>query len=190
MSDTPSAAPPRARKARRWGLLFVGLTCSLVVDLATKAWAWNVLRDEPGQSIMLLAPTLELAFAQNTGAAFSFLAGVSWARAFFVLTAIALSSFLVFVAWRLPTIDWKGFLGVGLLLGGALGNVHDRLFRANDFGVYGVVDFIKINYPWGGSWPTFNVADIAILVGMVLLVLHRSARKTEASERSPRAEPA
>ena len=192
MSEASHPSSSNAHKLQRWALLLGALLVSLVADLQTKAWAWDVLRHEPGQSIMVLAPTFELSFAQNTGAAFSFLAGVSWARAFFVLIACALSGALLFVAWRLPTIDWKGFVGVGMLLGGALGNLHDRLFRANDLGAYGVVDFIKLNYPWGGSWPTFNIADVTILLGVVLLLLHRNSKAPARTrdDSPPRAEPA
>ena len=61
-------------------------------------------------------------------------------------------------------------VALGLVCGGALGNLHDRLFRADEIGRHGVVDFIKVNYPWGGSWPTFNIADSALVVGTILLM--------------------
>ena len=57
------------------------------------------------------------------------------------------------------------------IAGGALGNGIDRLVRLAPTGGTGVVDFIKINYPWGGSWPNFNVADALLVVGVALMLL-------------------
>jgi signal peptidase II len=58
-----------------------------------------------------------------------------------------------------------------MILAGALGNLHDRFFRADELGRPGVVDFIKVHYPWGGSWPNFNVADALLVVGVALMLL-------------------
>ena len=75
---------------------------------------------------------------------------------------------------------WLELLAFGTIAGGALGNGIDRLVRLSPRGGTGVVDFIKINYPWGGSWPTFNVADVLVAVGVAVLLL-RSFRRTPAA---------
>jgi signal peptidase II len=64
-----------------------------------------------------------------------------------------------------------GVVGAAMIFAGALGNLHDRFFRADELGRPGVVDFIKVHYPWGGSWPNFNVADALLVVGVALLLL-------------------
>ncbi|MBL4688015.1 MAG: signal peptidase II, partial [Nannocystaceae bacterium] len=65
-----------------------------------------------------------------------------------------------------------GFVAIALVAAGAAGNLHDRLVRADAAGRHGVVDFLKINYPWGGSWPTFNIADVVLLLGVGLLFFY------------------
>jgi len=110
-------------------------------------------------------PVLAIRKAYNTGAAFSFLSDASgWQRWFFVLLAIVI--ILVLVTWlrRLPAGQVRTAWSLSLILGGAAGNLIDRV-------VYGhVIDFIDVYYgSW--HWPTFNVADSAITVGAGLLLL-------------------
>lgn len=69
--------------------------------------------------------------------------------------------------------DRGGLLALGAIAAGALGNGVDRVFRAAPGGGTGVVDFIKLNYPWGGSWPTFNVADVLVALGAIYLLLRQ-----------------
>ena len=116
----------------------------------------------PGQELPLL-PFFSLVLAFNRGAAFSFLAGASgWQRWFFAGVAIVASVFLV---WMLRRGGSRALsTGVALILGGALGNLWDRLTQGR------VTDFVLLHYQ-GWSWPAFNVADSAITVGAVLLLL-------------------
>ncbi len=105
----------------------------------------------------------------NTGAAFSFLAGASgWQRWFFVVLGAAAA---VFIVWLLRSHGGQRLFAtaLALILGGALGNVVDRLLHGH------VVDFIQVHY---GGWyfPSFNVADSAITVGAVLLILDELRR--------------
>ena len=103
--------------------------------------------------------------AYNTGAAFSFLAEAGgWQRWFFVLLAIMISAGLIIWMRRLVHNAKREAIALALIIGGAIGNVIDRL-------IYGyVIDFLDFYY---GSyhWPAFNIADSAIFVGAVLLVL-------------------
>lgn len=111
-----------------------------------------------------VTPFFNFVHVLNPGAAFSFLAGAGgWQRYFFIALGLAVSAWLVrILRQRLPSLE---ALGYSLILGGALGNVADRLFRGQ------VVDFL--DFHWRQShWPSFNLADIAITSGAVLLVLN------------------
>jgi signal peptidase II len=178
----PTDAPLDSREPSRRGrivLTLVVLATTLALDLWSKAWAWNNLRR--AKPIVVIDPLLEFSFSFNLGAAFGFLNDASWSRVFFIAVTVLALGYMAWLAFTLPTRRAYGFVAVGLIAAGAAGNLHDRLVRANDGGWYGVVDFIKINYPWGGSWPTFNVADMLLLVGVLtLLVFLRREGEAEA----------
>lgn len=154
-----------------------GLACLLGggCDLQTKAWAEQALGRGAGPR-MIVDPWLELSLAYNRGTAFSFISDLGTARTIFGVFALAMVVVLLVVALR--SADRRiDLLAFGTIAGGALGNGIDRLVRLAPRGGTGVVDFIKINYPWGGSWPTFNVADVLVAVGVAVLLL-RSIRRT------------
>ena len=135
-----------------------------VIDQVTKYWFDNNL--QMYERITVIPQVLDWTLAYNTGAAFSFLAGASgWQRWLFTLIAVVVSVVLVVWLKRLkPDETWLA-VGLALVLGGALGNLVDRV-------VFGhVVDFILVH--WQSSWyfPAFNIADSAITVGAVLLAL-------------------
>jgi signal peptidase II len=168
----PTDAPTDSREPSRRSrivLTLVVLATTLALDLWTKAWAWNNLRR--AKPIMVIDPLLEFSFSFNLGAAFGFLNDASWSRFFFIAVTMLALAYMAWLAYTLPTRRAYGFVAVGLIAAGAAGNLHDRLVRANDGGFYGVVDFIKVNYPWGGSWPTFNVADALLLLGVLTLLV-------------------
>ena len=132
-----------------------------IADQVTKYFALLHLRnaDIPVTSFF----NLSLAF--NTGAAFSFLADAGgWQNLFFVGVAFVISVVILFMIRRLGANEIQVAVALTLVLGGAAGNVIDRVR-------YGyVVDFIDIYYrSW--HWPTFNIADAAITIGAILLVL-------------------
>ncbi len=134
----------------------------LVLDQATKFWIQAVF--EPYQSLQIL-PFFNLVLAFNTGAAFSFLGDAGgWQRWFFVALALVVSVVLVVWLSRLGEDDRRTAWGLALVLGGAVGNVIDRIWLGH------VVDFL--DFHWAGyHWPAFNVADMAITGGVVLLLV-------------------
>lgn len=119
-----------------------------------------------------LTPFLNLVLVHNTGAAFGFLSGAGgWQNVFFIIVALAASIFILWMYRRLSTGDKLLAIALMLVLGGALGNLIDRLIHGY------VIDFIDIYYgTW--HWPAFNVADSAITVGAVLLVVDALRPKT------------
>lgn len=140
------------------------LTAAVIVllDQATKlaAEAWLV----PYRPLDLL-PFINLTLAYNPGAAFSLLADQpGWQRWFFSALALAVSGYIVWWLRTLAAAERMQGLALGLVLGGALGNLADRLRLGM------VVDFVDLHYA-GWHWPAFNVADAGITVGVALLLL-------------------
>lgn len=130
----------------------------LALDQASKAWAVDALAD--GHEVGIVW-TLQLRLVGNTGASFSVGPGLGpWIG----LAALVIAVALVLFGPRMPTA--AGQVAVGLVLGGALGNVADRALRDGD-GLLGgaVVDFIDLQW-----WPVFNVADMGVVLGGLLLV--------------------
>lgn len=139
-------------------------------DLTTKAWAEGNLDTLPGRSMMVFEPWLEFALTYNRGTAFSLVPDLGVARWIFGLVALAVAILLLVIVVRSKASRFDAF-AFGTIAGGAIGNGIDRVFNFVPGGGTGVVDFIKLNYPWGGSWPTFNIADVLIAVGVAMLLL-------------------
>ena len=139
-------------------LLMVALL-AVVADVVTKAVV--VARLEGGRPVRLLGGFLTFSVSRNSGAAFSFAQGAT-----VVFTAVA-AGVVVVIVRTLPRLRSTGWaLTLGLLLGGAVGNLLDRLVRAPGIGRGAVVDFIQLPH-----FAVFNVADSCITVGAVLAVL-------------------
>jgi signal peptidase II len=156
----PSAAEPVARRSRA-RLLLALAGAVLALDLATKLLVVATLSDR--EPLRLLGGAVYLTEARNTGAAFSLAEG---ATVVFTLIAVVVAVVIVRTARRLYSTAWA--VALALVLGGAVGNLVDRLFRDPGFLRGGVVDFISLFDPYGGVWPIFNVADSAIVCGGVL----------------------
>ncbi len=134
----------------------------IALDQLTKALASaHLVLQKP----VAVIPFLNLTLMHNTGAAFSFLGTEGgWQRWLFVVIALAVSGGLLWWLHRLPKGETWLAVALALVLGGALGNVWDRIALGY------VVDFIDVYYgQW--HWPAFNVADSAITLGAVLLLL-------------------
>jgi signal peptidase II len=148
-STSPTTTP--AHRARLFGVLAGTAVAVLALDQLSKLWALRSLT--PGEPIDVLGSLIRLNLIRNPGAAFSIGHGATW-----VLTLIACGVlvFILMTARRLGSTAWAWALG--LLLGGSLGNLVDRLFRAPGPGRGHVVDFIDYF-----GWFIGNVADVAIV---------------------------
>ena len=162
------------QQLQRWwalAMLIFGL------DWLVKQWVDTSLRY--GQEIPVL-PFFDITLRYNTGAAFSFLADAGgWQRWFFSLIAVVV---VIGISWRLVKISssnrWEA-LSLTLILGGAIGNLYDRL-------AYGhVVDYLQFHWQQNWYFPAFNIADTAISLGVIVMLLegylnkHLTKKSTE-----------
>jgi signal peptidase II len=149
---------PQPAQTRRLRLLLAVAAVVLVLDIVTKVLAVRLLT--PGQPVSILGDTITWTLVRNSGAAFSMATGYTW-----VLTLIA-TGVVIGIIWmgrRLVSPWWA--IGLGMILGGAMGNLVDRFFRSPGPLRGHVVDFLSI-----GWWPVFNVADPSVVGGAILLV--------------------
>ncbi len=154
-ADPPAvAAPPR----RRLRLLLGVAAVVLVVDIVTKILAVELLT--PGQPVSIIGDTVTWTLVRNSGAAFSMATGYTWVL---TLVAIGVVIGIIWMGRRLVSPWWA--LGLGMILGGAMGNLVDRFFRSPGPLRGHVVDFLSV-----GWWPVFNVADPSVVGGAILLV--------------------
>lgn len=133
----------------------------IVLDQITKYIAEAQLTLHRPLEIM---PMFNFTLAYNKGAAFSFLSEAGgWQRWFFTIIAIAVSILIVFWLTRLQAHEKRQAVALSLILGGAIGNLIDRIYLGH------VIDFIEVYYDkW--YWPAFNIADSAITIGVVLII--------------------
>jgi signal peptidase II len=144
----------------------------IVLDQITKYFAIELL--EPYKAHAVIPGVLNWTLAYNAGAAFSFLHDAGgWQRWLFTILAIGVSAGLTVWLSRTARNEWRTALPFALVIGGALGNLIDRVRFGH------VTDFIEVYYQqW--SWPAFNVADSAICVGAALLILFGLGSRKEA----------
>lgn len=182
LSDPPAsaaapapAATPAPRRRPSYVFLAAVAVSALAADLATKWWAKSTLSGYDAHAhgakrLEILKGHAEFVFAQNPGGAWSFLRSVPDAlrRPFFLVISVAAIVFIVSIYRRIRPEQWALRWGLPLALGGAIGNLVDRIR-------YGwVVDFIDVFVKSGGHerhWPTFNVADVAIVFGVGLMAI-------------------
>lgn len=155
----PVPAEPAGGQLRPAGLALAVAVTVILIDQASKFVAVRELTGR--EPVEVVGELLRFRLVRNPGAAFSFATGMTW-----VLTAISATVCVVIVryAFKLGSLRWA--LALGLLLGGALGNLLDRFFRAPGFARGHVVDFIALPH-----YPVFNLADSAVVTGAVLIAL-------------------
>lgn len=126
-----------------------------LIDFATKAWALQSLSADPRP---ILGTFLKFTLLHNSGAAFSFATSFTVA---FSLLALAVVATTIYFAPKITSQGWQ--IALGLLLGGVLGNLSDRIFRTPGFLSGHVIDWIQIPH-----WPVFNIADAAICIAAAI----------------------
>lgn len=149
-------------------------------DLSTKAWAEHTLTDLPDQTLSVAGHWLEFTLAYNRGTGFSLVRDLGDARWVFGLFALVVLVVLAVMVWR-NRPDRFELVSLAAIAGGAIGNGYDRVFRLAPGGGTGVIDFVRVNYPWGGHWPLFNIADALLVVGVAALLLRRVRARPEAA---------
>ncbi|WP_420120405.1 signal peptidase II [Nakamurella sp.] len=173
MTEQPDDAPPETREEpvpapplppRKVGLLAAIASVVVILDLISKIVIVATLT--PGEPVRILGGLVYLSLIRNPGAAFSMATGMTWVLA---LIAIGVVVFIIRMAPRLRSTPWA--ISLGLVLGGAIGNLIDRIFRSPGFLQGHVVDFVSVFGPNAEYFPVFNVADSAITIGGISLVV-------------------
>jgi signal peptidase II len=145
--------------------LFVSVAAViLALDVITKIAVVETLSDRP--PVKLLGGLVYLVHTRNTGAAFSMASGYT---VLLSLVAVGVSIFILRIARKLTSLLWA--VSLGLILGGAVGNLIDRLFRHPAPLRGAVVDFLSLLDPVNPPWPVFNVADSALVIGVAIAIL-------------------
>lgn len=155
---------PATARRRAWVVLAGTAAVAIILDVITKTLAIQHLSGQ--ESVRLLGGAVYLTFTRNAGAAFSIGTSLTW---IFPIIAIFVCGVIVALARKLASLPWA--IAIGLILGGALGNLGDRLFRAPGPFRGHVVDFISVFGDAGERFPVFNVADSALTCGVVLAII-------------------
>lgn len=149
---------------QRWRTLLSVAWLIWILDLATKAWAVSQLSNR--EPVEILGSFFQLTFVRNSGAAFSF---ASNATLFLSLFGIIVALGIIYFAPKITSKGWAVVLG--LVMGGVLGNLMDRIFREPSFLRGHVIDWMQLPH-----WPIFNIADSAIVVaaGLAMILTARN----------------
>lgn len=129
-----------------------------LLDFATKTWAISSLSSQPRK---IIGSLLQFTLVKNPGAAFNLATGFT---IFFTLLAFIVVATVTYFASRITSRGWS--IAIGLLLGGVLGNLTDRIFRSPGFFNGQVIDWIELPH-----WPVFNLADSAICIAAVIAII-------------------
>jgi signal peptidase II len=184
-ADSPEAVPERGSAARPAGqgralrLFAVTGVLVLLVDLGTKHLALQLL--ETREPARLLGGAVYLTLVRNSGAAFSMGSDFTFV---FPVVALCVLGWIGWLLRRLGSGPWG--LALGLIVGGVLGNLADRLFRAPGPFLGHVVDMISVFDERGGVFPVFNVADSALTIGVALAILLELTGRQRDGGRLPR----
>ncbi|MBV1861135.1 MAG: signal peptidase II [Nannocystaceae bacterium] len=158
---------PPARQLRAGLLFLLATTLGTGCDLGTKLWATEALA---GGARPVAAPWVSLQLAYNRGTAFSVFPKLGDALPMMALLALLISVGVGLYVWR-NRPDAVTTLALGSIVAGALGNGYDRAFRGAPGGGTGVIDFVSVRLPGGYVWPTFNVADVLLVLGVATFIV-------------------
>ena len=173
MNDAVSIDSPTEESSVRHPWAFVISLVVIAIDQGTKQWAHANLIGRPRS---VIGDTLQLQIGYNEGSAFSLFGGGGFTM---VLAVVAAIVSVVLVRMLRTSSDRWTTVGLALVLGGAIGNLTDRVVRPPGIFRGRVIDFISVRHiPFIDRWPIFNVADMAIVTGVSLLLIR--SFKTEA----------
>ena len=142
-----------------WKRLYTIAWAIWLIDFATKSWALNSL--DSRNPVKVLGEFLQLTLLKNSGAAFSLAQGATIIFTFFAILVVGV---IAYYSIKITSVGWS--IVLGLALGGILGNLTDRIFRAPGFFTGHVIDWIQLP-----NWPVFNLADSAIVVAASIAVI-------------------
>ncbi|MEU7902409.1 signal peptidase II [Actinoplanes sp. NPDC049118] len=160
----PGPGPRPGFSGRAVVVLAITALVAVGLDQIVKELSTNGLTE--GEPVRVLGGLVYLSLLRNSGAAFSLGSGYTWV---FPLVTLAVIGWITWMAVRLRSVPWA--VALGLVLGGALGNLGDRLFRAPGPFQGHVVDMFSLFGPYAEYFAVFNVADACLSVGVVLAVL-------------------
>lgn len=161
-ADTPAPTRRRSRLLLLFGAIAIGV---IGIDALSKVIVVNTV--DPGRPVRLLGGALYLSLTRNSGAAFSMASDYTWVLS--LLAILVVSGIVWYAARKLGSTGWA--VALGMIAGGALGNLIDRLFRYPGFLHGHVVDFISVFHPYGGYFAIFNLADSSLVIGVCLVIL-------------------
>ncbi len=159
-------------KQRNHFVLWSAAVAVIVIDQLTKVWILNRVPEFATVELLpWLRPIFSLTRVTNTGVAFGLLPQFG---DLFTVLPIVIVGILVIFHQQLGLVGWSSHLALGMQIGGALGNWIDRLAHGG-----AVIDFIDVNFWPFKSWPIFNLADSAIVVGVTLLLIATWSQETQ-----------
>jgi signal peptidase II len=164
-TETPAPVQNSSPRAPRVALFATIALAALVLDVVSKVLLVAKIPADHAP-VRTLGGAVYLQQTRNSGAAFSLGTGFT---VILTVVAAAVVVFIVRTAGRMRSAGWA--VALGLILGGALGNLADRIFRAPGIGRGHVVDWISVFGPYAKYWPIFNIADSAIVCGAILAAL-------------------
>jgi signal peptidase II len=164
IAEPPPPPPSPGARTRAWSVFGLIGVVIIAIDVAVKEWTTSTVAH--GEPVKLLGGLVYVIYTRNSGAAFSMLRDQTW---IFPLIAIAVIGWLFWMIKGTFSTAWA--IALGLVLGGAAGNLADRLFRAPGPFQGHVVDMFSFLDDHGGHFPVFNIADSALTVGVTLAIL-------------------
>jgi signal peptidase II len=185
----PDADPGHGPRFSRAAVVVLGVSAVLAVGLDQWVKWLSTENLTEGEPVRILGGLVYLSLLRNSGAAFSMGSSYTWV---FPVITLAVIGWIVFMATRLRSVPWA--VSLGLVLGGALGNLGDRLFRAPGPFQGHVVDMISLFAPYAEKFAVFNIADSCLTVGVALAVLleltgrQRDGRRAVRKKAAPTAE--
>ena len=145
-------------------IVFGAAIVVLAADQISKYWVRHYLvYGVPWNPAPWLRPILSFTYVTNTGAAFGLFPSLGW---FYTFIAATVTALILFFYKQLPSDKWLVQISLGMQLGGALGNLTDRLWHGR------VIDFIDLNFWPLQEWPVFNLADSSLVVGVCILAVY------------------